>query len=302
LAIQLDGLASDIGDLLQLVRQPRVSSYAVVNEVNSHAMVNLAACVSSAQRFVSAAISIVSTRRMVSDDGLSNILDFNDQRRNEINGWIPKPAIPEEVDHTDSDKTTGTTFDREYVNIQTLLKFATLAYNAQKYDEAMALLQKFRIRSEARYGPNFENRNELLGMLVTTHCRLEEWESAEEILGMDFDDKSEAVKTLVWCYFEDRRWSDAERILRRTIEFESASDTEIDEMLAEIYLGKGDYEKAIKSCDKILQTLGDDHIQFHMSVSLLTQIYEVKGDAIEAKIHRDLLPPGIEGYRLSENH
>ena len=241
---------------------------------------------------------------MVLDDRTSNVMDFTDQRRNEISTWIPKPSISEDMEFIGSDRPsdsviTASTFDREHVNIQTLLKFAMLAYRAQKYEEAMVLLQKFKARSEARYGPTFENRDEMLAMLVTTLCRLKEWDSAEEIVYMDFDGREEAVKTLLWCYCEDGRWNDAERILYDTIEVESARDTETNEILAEIYFGKGEYDKAIKSCDTILKTLGDDHVQFFVSLSLLAQIYEAKGDSIEAKLHRDLLPPGIEGFPLS---
>lgn len=279
-------------------------SYVAVNDLNSHAMTNLAVCVSSAKEFVSSANVLVNTRRMVLDDRTSNVMDFTDQRRNEISTWIPKPSISEDMEFIGSDRPsdsviTASTFDREHVNIQTLLKFAMLAYRAQKYEEAMVLLQKFKARSEARYGPTFENRDEMLAMLVTTLCRLKEWDSAEEIVYMDFDGREEAVKTLLWCYCEDGRWNDAERILYDTIEVESARDTETNEILAEIYFGKGEYDKAIKSCDTILKTLGDDHVQFFVSLSLLAQIYEAKGDSIEAKLHRDLLPPGIEGFPLS---
>ena len=306
LAIQLDGLASEIADLLQLFRQPQGYSYVSVNDSNSHTMANLAVCISTAKEFVSMASTIINTRRMILDDRISNVADFTDQRRNEVSSWIPKLAASEDADPVGSDKrsdsvVTGSTFDREHVNIQTLLKFAMLAYNAQNYEEAIVLLKKFKTRSEARYGATFENRDELLGLLVTTHCRMKDWESAEEIVYMDFDGREEAVKTLVWCYCEDGRWNDAERILCDTIDVETETDTDTNEALAEIYLGKGEHDKAVKSCDKILKTVGDDDVQFYVSLSLVSQIYEAKGDSIEAKLHRDLLPPGIEGFILVEH-
>ena len=106
-----------------------------------------------------------------------------------------------------------------------------------------------------------------------------------------------------WCgvIVSTSRWDDAERILCETIESESAHEPDTEYTLAEVYLSKGDYDKAIKLCDKILRTLGDDHVLFYMSLSLLAQIYEAKGDAIEAKLHRDLLPPGIEGFSIFQN-
>jgi tetratricopeptide (TPR) repeat protein len=231
---------------------------------------------------------------------------MTDQRRNEINSWIPKPAVSEDIDHVSSDLpaasvVTGTTFDREHVNIQTLLKFARMSYGAQEYEEAKVLLQRYRARSEARYGPNFEERNDVLGMLATTHCRLKEWESAEEIVHMGFDGKDKAIKLLVWCYCEHGKWDNAEKVLCETMLSESVHETDADEILAEVYFAKGDYDKAIRSCDTILRALSDDHVMFYMTLSLLAQIYEAKGDTIEAKLHRDLLPLGIEGFPISKN-
>jgi tetratricopeptide (TPR) repeat protein len=237
---------------------------------------------------------------------------------------------------------TGTTYDREHVNLQTLLKFAMLAYKAGQYKQALGLLLKFRARSEARYGPatgefatgefdnratgEFDNRDELLGLLVTTYCRLREWTPAEEIVRtMEFEGRGEAVKTLVWCYCEEKKWTEGERILcltqtqtqtqtplpsdlplRNTSDFQdrdtetgSGPDIETMEMFAEVYRGQGDYDKAIKMCDGILQSVQDEEcIQFFLAISALGQIYELKGDIIEATLHKDLLPPGIEGNRL----
>lgn len=298
LAILLEALTTDITDLHQLIRESRHST--VIN-ANSHALTNLALCVNSAKDFVSAASRIINTRGSLPSDRISTIGDFTNQRKTEITSWIPKPSISEETDQIWLDKSTesiltGTTFDREHVNIQTLLKFAMLAYRAQQYQQALGLLQKFKTRSETRYGSEFENRDELFGLLVTTHCRLHEWDCAEEIVATEFEGREEAVKTLVWCYCEEGKWDEGERILCSTINSENPSDVEINEMFAEIYRWKGNYDKAIKSCDNILQTVEDDHIQFYLSLSLLTQIYEAKGDKIEARLHKDLLPSGIEGH------
>lgn len=294
-------MTSDIAVLLQLFRQPGV----VVHGANTHVMTNLEVCISSAERFVSTASTILGTRGAVPEGRRPDLVDLSDQRRNEITSWIPKS--PEDVDRLGSDITggsiiTGSTFDRELVNIQTLLKFARLAYSGHNYDEAKVLLQRFIARSEARYGSDFEERNEALGMLATTHCRLKEWGDAEEIVLIDFEGREKALESLVWCYCEHHRWDDAERILCETIEPESAHEMDAEYTLAEVYLSKGDYNNAIKSCDKIIEILGDEHVLFYMSLTLLAQIYEAKGDAIEAKLHRDLLPPGIEGFSVSKIH
>jgi tetratricopeptide (TPR) repeat protein len=205
-----------------------------------------------------------------------------------------------------------------------------LAYKAGQYKQALGLLLKFRARSETRYGGTtgestgestgeFDNRDELLGLLVTTYCRLREWTQAEEIVRtMEFEGRGEAVKTLVWCYCEEKKWTEGERILcltqtqtqtplpsdlplRNTSDFQDSGGPDIEtmEMFAEVYRGQGDYDKAIKMCDGILQSVQDEEcIQFYLAISALGQIYELKGDIIEATLHKDLLPPGIEGNRL----
>jgi tetratricopeptide (TPR) repeat protein len=264
-------------------------------------MTNLEVCVLSAERFVSTATNMVSSRETVPPDTRrSELADLTDQRRHEISSWIPKPADVGS-DIPGGTVTTDTTFDREYVNMQTLLKLARLAYIAQEYDEAKVLLESFRTRSETRYGPNFEERNKVLEMLGTTYCRLKEWEDVEDILHLNFDGREKIVKSLVWCYCEQSRWDDAERLLCGTIDSESLREPDIEYTLAEVYLAKGDYDKAIKLCDKILRTLGDDHVLFYLCLGLLTQIYEAKGDIIEVKLHQDLLPPGIEGFSIFQN-
>ena len=270
-------------------------------------MTNLEVCVCSAEKFVSTASRMVRSRETLLPDGRrSDLVDLSDQRRNEISSWIPKPASSGDMDRAGSEIpgtiTTDTTFDREYVNIQTLLKLARMSYNAQEYDEAKVLLESFRTRSETKYGPNFEERNEVLEMLATTYCRLKEWEEVEDIVHLNFDSREKVVKLLVWCYCEHSRWDDAERLLCETVDSDSPLEADVEYTLGEVYLAKGDYNKAITLCDNILRTLGDDHVLFYMSLSLLTQIYEAKGDIIEVRLHRDLLPPGIEGFPISKNH
>ena len=307
LSIRLDGLGSDIAHLSEMFQQPLV----VVQGGNTHAMANLEVCVTSAKRFVQTATSIVNARLAISEGRRSEPGDLTDQKRNEISSWIPKPTSPS---HDGTDQTTligsggsvitgvgtSTNFDREHANLQTLLKFSREAYKGHQYDEAKLLLQRFRKRSEARYGENFEERNDVLSMLATIHCRLGEYDLAEEIINhYKFEGREKATKALVFSYCEDGRFDDAERILRELAELEGSREMDSEYMLAELCLVRGHYDKAIQSCDKIIHILGEEHILFYMSLSLLAQIYDAKGDTIEARLHRDLVPPGMEGSILS---
>lgn len=300
----LDSLTTEIARLFQIFHRLRDA----VPGVSAHVVENLSMCVRCAERLVRTASGMVSSRGTVPEGGISGLVELTEQQKNDIHGWIRnQPLIPEEMDQVGSEPSirpsqvtdTCTTFDREAANLQTLRKFLRQAYNAQDFHESKSLLQKIKTRLEGKYGPNFEERSEVLGMLATTHCRLEEWESAEEIVHMDFDGREEAVKTLVWCYYQHSRWDDAERILCESIEQDAAPDTNTSYMLAEVYLAKGHYDKAIEACDRsingVSSTLGDDHVLFYMSISLLAKIYEAQGDPIEAKVQRALLRPGVEG-------
>jgi hypothetical protein len=52
-------------------------------------------------------------------------------------------------------------------------------------------------------------------------------------------------------------------------------------------------------CDQALQvtanTVGEEHVQFYLSLRLLANIYEAKGDEMNARIHKFNLPNEIEG-------
>ena len=72
--------------------------------------------------------------------------------------------------------------------------------------------------------------------------------------------------------------------------------------LARVYLEKNDLDEAQEWCRRIIRkqsaTLGDKNVLFMMSVSLLVQIYEKRGDHDEAEGHRSLLPLHFDGNAL----
>lgn len=291
-------MASEIAHLLEWFEQPQV----IVHGGSTHGMSNLKVCVSSAKRFVATAISILSTRLVDTDSRRSEHADLTDQRKTEINFWLRKHAGSDTIEETTqlgsaSSIITTSAFDREHANLQTLLKFSREAYINQNFDEARRLLHNFRKRSEMKYGLNFEERSEVLGMLATIYCRLADWRHAEEIVHTNFDGQESAIKSLVFSYWDHCRWDDAERILLEIAESDTLHETDCEYLLAELYLVQGYYDKSIQSCDRLLRILGKDHELFHLTLSLLVQVYETTGDMFEARLHRDLLPPGIE--RLS---
>ena len=285
-------MASEIAHLLEWFEQPQVDGGS------TRGMTNLQVCVNSAEMFVSTAISILSARLAGFDDRVSENTNLADLRNNEINYWVRKRAGSDTNGEGTRVDSASSTFDREHANLQTLLKLSKEAYIDQNFYEARALLENFRKRSEIKYGSNFEERSEVLGLLATIYCRLADWKKAEEIVHLNFDGQEIAMKSLVFCYWDHRRWDDAERILSEMSESDTADETDCKYILAELYFERGLYEKAIQTCDALLQILGKNHELFYLTLNLLAQVYEAKGDAFEARLHRELLPHGIERFSL----
>ena len=296
LRLRLDDMTLEVTHILECFGQP-----GLIYGASAHGMVNLRVCVDSASRFVSTAISMVSTRLGDTDSRTSATpYDFSEKRRNDITFWVRKHAGSETVDDVQTAHESGSsvmttnTFDREGANLQTLLKLSKEAYIAQKFDEAKQLLETFWHRCERKYGTDFEERNEVLALLGTIYCRQEEWESAEGIAHMDFEGQEGAMKSLVFSYWDHRKWDDALRLLSEILQSDRADEMDCEYVLAELYFVRGFYDKAIQTCDRLLRLLGTDHVLFYLILSLLADVYEAKGDAVESRLHRELLPPGIE--------
>jgi len=107
---------------------------------------------------------------------------------------------------------------------------------------------------------------------------------------------------MLYSAFSTSQWDDSERILCESLDSEPLSGRDPWwnlRMLAEVYCAKGEYDKAISRCKEAIQkthtALGDDHVLFYMSVSLLSLIYESQGNIVEANEYRRGLPSGIDG-------
>lgn len=289
-------MASEVTQILEGFAQP-----GLIYGTSSFGMVNLRVCVDSASRFVSTVISMVGSRLGDSDSRTSATpYEFNEKRRNDITFWVRKHAGSETVEDVQTTHDSGSsvvtvnTFDRERANLQTLLKLSKEAYIAQSFDEAKQLLETFWHRCERKYGQDFEERNEVLALLGTIYCRQEDWESAEAIAQLKFDGQEGAMKSLVFSYWDHQKWDDALRVLSAILESDTADEMDCEYVLAELYFVRGFYDKSIQTCDRLLRILGTDHVLFYLILSLVADVYEAKGDPVEARIHRELLPPGIE--------
>ena len=99
---------------------------------------------------------------------------------------------------------------------------------------------------------------------------------------------------LALAYCRQEKWHEAEKIL---LQFERGNDAKAlsnVHMLARIYLAKNELEKAEKFCKKAIsgrkKTLGAEHPSYFLSIALLVQIYQQKGDRREAEAWQRFLP------------
>lgn len=274
--------------------------------------------ITSAAKLVTAASSLVSSRSAGSAGRGSEIQeDWSEQLRRRIENWIP--SIEEETQPSSAFGTavvseTNITslseemerprdvlqYDLQKELIQSWRKSALLYYESQQYNEAKGFLEKLLKKSTAKYGKAFEGRDDILRMLATCYCWLEDWKSAEGMLHSEFDGRWKAVELLAMCYLQCNKWDEAEKVLLQ-VDTEEEVQLQAWKMhaLAEVSMAKGEFEIAISWCNKAIDlrtaTIGSKHVLFFMSINLLAQIYEAQGDIVEATGYSDLLPPGIQG-------
>jgi tetratricopeptide (TPR) repeat protein len=290
------------GDIKQLF-DTLVQLRNAISGLNPAAVNDLEECGRSAQTFVSTANTMYSAKSSMRSEGEA----LTRAKREGIHGWIPEPTIWEDALDIESDVSptsptvTAVSYDREAIAIQTLYRMAISSYENQNYLEAKKFLLSLQERSD-KQGTTFKERSQVLKLLALTYCRLQEWGHAENVLKTEFDGRSQVVNRLALCYWSSQKWDDAEKVMaeaRDEYETYQGGTAWKYHLLAEIHLAKGNYTTAIEMCDQALQvtanTVGEEHVQFYLSLRLLANIYEAKGDEMNARIHKFNLPNEIEG-------
>lgn len=278
-----------------------------VEAANNSPMNTLEQCVRSADTFVTTARSVIGSRSTI----------LSEQQRSDLYLWIPEPLSPEmsivptetsplpQEDATSP--TTQTSYDLEPGKIQSLQKLAFQKYNAHEWGEAKKKLERLLKRCTGKYEASSEQRNKVWEMLLVTYCRLEDWENAERITHTDtFDGREEAIKLLMLCYFQSGKWDDAERLVIEMLDKSYETETVWKLLtLAEIYLQKREFQKAINHCqvalEEISSTEGEamkENVLFHLTISLFVRIHEAEDDMDEAELLKEDLPPEIQGTVL----
>lgn len=140
-----------------------------------------------------------------------------------------------------------------------------------QYNEAELLLQRTLRLSEAKFGTDFPERNQILEMLASVYVRMGKWNAAEKIfLG----------------------------ILKSTTQV-GKREVKIMHGIAEVYFALNNLDSAETFCQKAIQEweriLVQPHVLLYLSIDLLAKIYRTKGVLDKAEAYEALLPPSIEG-------
>jgi ankyrin repeat protein len=264
-------------------------------ELNHTVMANLETCVISAGKIVSTASTLLTT----SSRGGGSICgsDFGDvlthDRRRYVESWIPgrdtelyssgsntlaqsdEQAMADALglDEDDSDS------DVESDVIKSLQRTGRQRFEAAEYSEAEGFLQKSIHLLETKKGLNFEGRDEMFEMLVTSFLNQRKWSEAE---------------TALLHFIKGRPEREAKMLSSLHI-------------LAEVYLEKWELDSAEQYCQRAVKgrkkVLGRGNPLFLESVDLLIEIYERKGDVVAARGYTaTFLPDGIRnGGRTWKN-
>lgn len=226
--------------------------------------------------------------------------------------------------------------DIEYEVIQHWLKLAADKFEVRDYLGAESFLKKILVESQKKYGEQFLWRDETTKMLAIAYCHQAKWTEADVLFAEDFKERSRTIETLAMgffllgkkeeagkiclgkqfearekivellatSYYHEKKWGKAKIFLIELLEYEMEEKLRLERMhtLAEICFAAGDLEDAKTWCTKAVQgrltTLGKRHYLFYQSVNLLAQIYDAKGEFVEAEGYKAVLavlPPGLQG-------
>ncbi len=123
-------------------------------------------------------------------------------------------------------------------------------------------------------------------------------------MGKQFEAREKILELLATSYYHEKKWYEAKRFLVELLDYDMEEKLRLERMhtLAEICFAKGDLEDAKIWCTKAVQgrltILGKRHYLFYQSVNFLAQIYDAKGEFVEAEGYKAVLavlPPGLQG-------
>ena len=192
------------------------------------------------------------------------------------------------------------------------------------------------MESEKKYGDQFPWKDETKRMLVIAYCHQSKWIEADNLFAEEFEDRNRTLETmameffllgrkaeagricigkqlearekilelLATSYYHEKKWYEAKKFLIELLDYDTEEKLRLERMhtVAEISFANGDLEDAKIWCTKSVQgrlaILGKRHYLFYQSVNFLAQIYDAKGEFVEAEGYKAVLavlPPGLQG-------
>ena len=221
--------------------------------------------------------------------------------------------------------------------IESLIKFANAKVTEKDYSGARKVLDRILKEARVTYRTQWKWRDEVLRMCAVTYCQLGLWADADLVLNQEFVGKHEEIATMAteFCFqdkldhakrllmrkFEQRdkimelyakraywgrRWEEAQEALS-TVLTSQQDERDLDRLrfmhaLAEVYWTRGARDTAWEWCMKAMdgrkEVLGESHVLYYQSVSLLALICKSRKDLVEAARYDALLPEGFKGMIL----
>jgi Ankyrin repeats (3 copies)/Ankyrin repeats (many copies)/Ankyrin repeat len=186
-------------------------------------------------------------------------------------------AVPEEIADVEVDYGDNVDVGIEFDIIEQMHTSARVWYRAAEYAKAEEYFRRVLQCSDEKYGKRYR------------------W-------------RAECIEYIAMCCSKLRKWDDAEQLFLELLDPISPKEKQynLTHGLAEVYLGKKDYERAELLCKQAIEGrrlasgLGKEHVSYHQSVDLLANIYEAKGDPLVASVCREMLPPSQLNIQRAE--
>jgi hypothetical protein len=303
---------------------------------------NLESCILTAQSLVSAASTTYSGSIAPSQLPTGSVRILSHDRRADIENWsssVPSgrgaiPTIPEDKEEpihpgasdvlsshgpdadmgvtalTREDSSDSTNSWRTNVMIRHWLEEGKTKFSEKSYQIAEDSLRRAYTESVKMWGLLFQGWQQLLKMLVISHCKQAHWDEAEKVLqniahstSSHEEERSvfELIDMLVGRYCEQGKISNALIFVTNSIHIRMTSDQAVlgfNWIQAKLYFRNGEFTKSQELCLKIIQALenpvGFDLEIFRESIILMVLVCMEKGDHVEAGGMKALLPSNYQ--------
>jgi tetratricopeptide (TPR) repeat protein len=256
------------------------------------------------------------------DDSQTLQGDDDSDKFKEVDDWIKQM----DVDVSDDEESPAEDGDLIPFWIQ---RSKELVDNKQ-YEQAIPFLQKTLKQSYKIYGPQFEQRENVLRMLGSACIHSGRWDEADKVwqetfagrdvlmenlasellnqgrhddawricAGKEFEGRMPILDSLATSFYQAHKWDLAKEVLLILVEADSNNPKRM-HTLAEICLALGQLKEARKWCVKAMEErkemLGQQDPLYYQSVSLLAEIYYESGDSVHGDGYKHKLPSDFFG-------